>query len=73
MDVKSTMNVVFNDLQGSARDIQPALHGALRRVLDSGWYILGQELQRFEEEFASTAPCNIASVLDQEQKRFTWR
>ena len=53
MDVKSTMNVVFNDLQGSARDIQPALHGALRRVLDSGWYILGEELQRFEEEFAS--------------------
>ena len=47
------MNVVFNDLQGSARDIQPALHGALRRVLDSGWYILGEELQRFEEEFAS--------------------
>ena len=52
MNVKSTMNVVFNDLQASARDIQPALHAALRRVLDSGWYILGQELERFEEEFA---------------------
>ena len=52
MNVKSTMTVVFNDLQGPARDIQPALHAALRRVLDSGWYILGRELERFEEEFA---------------------
>ncbi len=52
MNVKSTMSVVFNDLQGPARDIQPALHAALRRVLDSGWYILGQELEGFEQEFA---------------------
>ena len=45
--------VVFNDLQRSAQDIQPALHGALRRVLDSAWYILGPELEGFEEEFAA--------------------
>ena len=61
MDVKSTMNVVFNDLQGSARDIQPALHGALRRVLDQGWYILGEELQRFEG--ANSPYCTVQHCI----------
>jgi dTDP-4-amino-4,6-dideoxygalactose transaminase len=31
---------------------QPEIDAALRRVLDSGWYILGSEVHAFEEEFA---------------------
>ncbi len=31
---------------------EPALRAAVSRVIDSGWYVLGQELQAFEEEFA---------------------
>jgi dTDP-4-amino-4,6-dideoxygalactose transaminase len=31
---------------------RPALEAAFRRVLDSGWFILGEELNCFEREFA---------------------
>jgi dTDP-4-amino-4,6-dideoxygalactose transaminase len=31
---------------------QDAIDAAVRRVLEGGWYILGQEVQAFEEEFA---------------------
>jgi dTDP-4-amino-4,6-dideoxygalactose transaminase len=37
-------------------EIDAALHG----VLDSGWYILGEEVRRFEEEFAAFAGCRFA-------------
>ena len=47
------MNVVFNDLQGPAREIRHELQAAWQRVLDSGWYILGREVEAFEEEFAA--------------------
>jgi len=53
MSVKSTMKIVFNDLQAPTRDIQEELHAASQRVLGSGWYILGEELEAFEKEFAS--------------------
>lgn len=32
---------------------QEAIDAAIRRVLDSGWYILGRELEAFEAEFAA--------------------
>jgi dTDP-4-amino-4,6-dideoxygalactose transaminase len=47
------MKIGFNNLQATTRDIQHELHAASQRVLNSGWYILGPELEGFEEEFAS--------------------
>ena len=45
-----------------------AIHEAIERVLDSGWYILGQELQSFEREFAEycgTSHCiGVANGMD---------
>jgi dTDP-4-amino-4,6-dideoxygalactose transaminase len=45
-----------------------AIHEAIERVLDSGWYILGQELQSFEREFADycgTSHCiGVANGMD---------
>jgi dTDP-4-amino-4,6-dideoxygalactose transaminase len=41
--------------------IQEELHAALARVLASGWYILGQEVQQFEAEFA--AYCGAAHAV----------
>ena len=61
MNVNSTMNVVFNDLQGPLREIREELHAALQRVLDSGWFILGQELEAFEEEFS--AFCSVPHCI----------
>ena len=46
------MNVPFLDLQRiNARD-RGELIEAATRVIDSGWYVLGQELESFEREFA---------------------
>lgn len=42
----------FGDLKREAAEIRPALDAAIATVLDSGWFVLGQEGQRFEAEFA---------------------
>ena len=47
---------------------QQAIQAAIQRVLDSGWYILGEETQAFEREFAQycgAAHCiGVANGLD---------
>lgn len=37
-----------------------AIDSAIKRVLESGWYILGQEVATFENEFASAMGCGWA-------------
>lgn len=47
------MNIPFLDLGGvNARD-RAALIDAFARVLDSGWYVLGKEVEAFEREYAA--------------------
>jgi dTDP-4-amino-4,6-dideoxygalactose transaminase len=41
------------DLKASYLAHRPAIDEAVRRVLESGWYILGQEVAAFEAEFAA--------------------
>ncbi len=40
------------DLRAHDRAIAEEIRAAIRRVTDSGWYILGPELERFERAFA---------------------
>lgn len=47
------MNVPFLDLRAAYLELKPEIDEAIARVLDSGWYILGQEVEAFEEEFAA--------------------
>ena len=45
--------IPFLDLKGiNARD-REALIAAFTRVLDSGWYVLGKEVDAFETEYAA--------------------
>lgn len=46
------MNVPFLDLKKINKEFSPKIDKVLRRVVDSGWYIMGQEVSKFEEEFA---------------------
>lgn len=46
------MNVPFLDLGAAYRELADGLSGAARRVLESGWYLLGPEVAAFEAEFA---------------------
>lgn len=45
--------VKFLDLKAVNDSFEPELSGAVKRVLDSGWYLQGKEVQAFETEFAS--------------------
>jgi dTDP-4-amino-4,6-dideoxygalactose transaminase len=47
------MEVPFLDLQASYLELKGELDAAYRRVMESGWYVLGQEVAAFEEEFAT--------------------
>lgn len=46
------MTIPFLDVRASYLEIQPELDEAYRRVANSGWYILGPEVEAFEREFA---------------------
>jgi dTDP-4-amino-4,6-dideoxygalactose transaminase len=47
------VKVPFLDLRAVFGELREELEAAARRVMASGWYILGQEVEGFEAEFAS--------------------
>ena len=47
------MNVPFLDLQAINTRHAAELKAAATRVIDSGWYVLGEEVKAFEAEFAA--------------------
>lgn len=47
------MNVPFLDLKPTYLELKDQLDQAYARVMESGWYILGQEVENFENEFAA--------------------
>jgi dTDP-4-amino-4,6-dideoxygalactose transaminase len=47
------MHVPFTDIRAQDEELAPRLETALRRVIRSGQYIMGTELEAFEEEFAA--------------------
>ncbi len=48
-----TAQVPFLDLGQTYLEIKDELDSAYQRVMNSGWYILGEEVQAFEQEFAA--------------------
>ncbi len=60
--------VKFLDLKAINDSFEPHLSNAIKRVLDSGWYLLGREVKAFEEEYAQyigTKYCiGVANGLD---------
>lgn len=47
------MKIPFNDLSRQYKSIEKQLSRALKNVLNSGWFILGKNVELFEKEFAS--------------------
>lgn len=52
------MSVSFLDLKAINLSYRNDFHVALDRVLDSGWLVLGKEVEAFEQEFASYCGVN---------------
>ena len=44
--------VLFNDFSKDPFSLKTEIDAAIRKVLDSGWFILGKELENFEVNFA---------------------
>lgn len=62
------MSIPFLDLSAAYQELKDELDAAYQRVMGSGWYILGEEVERFEVDFAAyceAAYCvGVASGLD---------
>src|SRR5438552_10541988 len=55
---KENLMIPFLDLHETYQELKSELTAAFQKVMDSGWYILGQEVSKFEEEFASFCGVN---------------
>jgi dTDP-4-amino-4,6-dideoxygalactose transaminase len=55
------VRVPFLDLKAGYLELKDELDAAYLRVMESGWYILGKEVEAFEEEFA--AYCGVKHCL----------
>jgi len=60
--------IKFLDLKAINDSFEPELSEAIKRVLDAGWYLLGNEVKSFEQEYADyvgTKHCiGVANGLD---------
>jgi dTDP-4-amino-4,6-dideoxygalactose transaminase len=54
------MKVPFLDLRAAYLELKPEIDAAIARVLDSGWYILGPEVEAFEAEWAEYCGASYA-------------
>jgi dTDP-4-amino-4,6-dideoxygalactose transaminase len=52
-EIKVLQKVPFLDLKAPYMELRDELDEAWRRVMESGWFILGRELEAFEAEFAA--------------------
>jgi dTDP-4-amino-4,6-dideoxygalactose transaminase len=68
MDKKAPKRVPFLDLKAAQMDIRDEIEQGFDRVLNSGWYVLGSEVETFEAEYAAYCEANycvgVANGLD---------
>lgn len=53
--------ILMNDFKAEPPELREAMLGAARRVLESGWYVLGNEVVAFEKQWASA--CGVAHAI----------
>lgn len=62
------MKIPFLDLRAAYLKLKPEIDAAIARSLDSGWYILGEEVEAFETEWAAYCEAkhaiSVANGLD---------
>jgi dTDP-4-amino-4,6-dideoxygalactose transaminase len=46
--------ILMNDFNSEPTDLKESMEIAVKRVLDSGWYVLGKEVEEFEKSWAET-------------------
>ena len=51
--------IKYCDLKEITSIYEPQLSEAVNRVISSGWYILGNEVKNFEQQFAKYCGCEF--------------
>ena len=64
------MRVPFLDIQATYLEIAREIDEAVKRVLDSGWYILGPEVESFERAFSDY--CGVKHCIGIGNGTFLW-
>src|SRR5512135_2246363 len=47
------MSIPFLDMKSAYAELKPDLDAAYARVMHSGWFVLGREVEEFEAEYAA--------------------
>lgn len=55
------MQIPFGDLKRQYLDLQEPINAATHEVYESGWFILGKQVEKFETEFAKY--CNATYAV----------
>lgn len=55
------MNITYLDLKAPYLELKEEIDSSYQRVMDSGWYILGNEVENFETEFGNY--CNAKHCI----------
>lgn len=53
--------ILMNDFKAEPSDLRDEMLGAAKRVLESGWYVLGNEVVAFEKQWA--AACGVSYAV----------
>ena len=53
--------ILMNDFKAEPPELREAMLSAARRVLESGWYVLGNEVVTFEQKWA--AACGVPHAV----------
>jgi len=51
----------MNDFQSEPPALRESMHASAQRVLESGWYVLGKEVEKFEAAWADT--CGVSHAI----------
>jgi len=66
--LKSRFKILMNDFGAEPRELRERELAAVKRVIDSGWYVLGSEVESFEQEWATACDAGhcvgVANGLD---------
>lgn len=49
----------MNDFKAEPAAVKEAMMAAVSRVIDSGWYVLGEEVKRFEQSWSQLCDCEF--------------
>ena len=60
----SQVQIPYLDLKAQYRSIKPEIDAAIAQVLDSAQFVLGEEVSRFEQEFAAYCAASDCIALN---------